>query len=160
MEYYDTKSSAGSPIVQRLTDLLFARRVVALFVVLSCGTVLGIAAWLTPSESGMGTHTQMGLPPCSWITTINLPCPTCGFTTAFSNLAHGRFYDAFVAQPFGALVGFATAVFFIGGLVVLVTGAPLGGALCRFWTMKVTWVVLIMLLLGWVYTMLRFRGII
>ena len=106
----------------------------------------------------MGTHTQLGLPPCSWIVTMDLPCPTCGYTTAFTNVAHGNFGAAFAGQPFGALLAFATAVFFVGGLVVLVTGAPLGGLLGRFWTMKGTWIVLGMMILGWGYTMLRFRG--
>ena len=149
----------GTPVNETaFFDRLLSRRVVALVVVLACGTVLGFAAWLTPSASGMGTHTQLGLPPCSWITTMDLPCPTCGYTTAFSNVAHGNFLTAIEAQPFGAVAGFATAVFFLGGLVVLVTGAPLGGILCRFWTMKVTWVVLGMMILAWGYTMLRFRG--
>jgi len=139
-------------------DRLLSRRLVALVVVIACGTVLGFAFWLTPSVSGMGTHTQLGLPPCSWIVTMDLPCPTCGYTTAFCNVAHGNFLSAFESQPFGALAGFATAVFFLGGLVVLVTGAPLGGVLCRFWTMRVTWIVLGMMILGWGYTMLRFRG--
>ncbi len=139
-------------------DLLFARRVVAAMVVLACGSVLAVAAWLEPADGGMGTHTQLGLPPCSWIVTMNLPCPTCGYTTAFTNVAHGNFGAAFTGQPFGALLACATAVFFVGGLVVLVTGAPLGGVLCRFWTMRVTWIVLGMMILGWGYTMLRFRG--
>ena len=139
-------------------DRLLSRRLIALVVVIACGTVLGFAFWLTPSASGMGTHTQLGLPPCSWIVTMDLPCPTCGYTTAFSNVAHGNFLAAFDSQPFGALACFATAVIFLGGLVVLVTGAPLGGVLCRFWTMRVTWIVLGMMILGWGYTMLRFRG--
>lgn len=141
-------------------DLLFKRRVVAAIVVLACGSVLAVAGWLEPAEAGVGTHTQLGLPPCSWNVTMNLPCPTCGYTTAFTNVAHGEYAAAFAGQPSGALLAFATAVFFVGGLVVLVTGAPLGGLLCRFWTMKVTWVVLGMMILGWGYNILRFRGFI
>ena len=139
-------------------DLLFAPRAVALFVVLGCGAVLGVGATLEPAPGGIGTHTQLGLPPCGWIVRLDIPCPTCGFTTAFTNVVHGDFVSAFSGQPFGALLACATAVFFVGGLVVLVTGAPLGGVLCRFWTIKVTWVVLAMLILSWGYTMLRFRG--
>ena len=159
MTYQQTPVSDAARLRSGTFDWLFSRRLVALFIAVSCGSVLAVAAWLTPSSTGMGTHTQLGLPPCSWITTMNIPCPTCGYTTAFSNAAHGRFLAAFDAQPFGALLAFATAIFMVGSLIVVCTGAPLGGVLCRFWTYRVTWVVLSMMFLGWVYTMLRFRGI-
>ncbi len=60
------------------------RRMVAGAIWAACSVVLGIAAWLTPSPSGMGTHTQLNLPQCGWIVMMDLPCPTCGMTTAFA----------------------------------------------------------------------------
>ena len=44
---------------------------------------LVIAAALSPSNAGHGTHRQLGLPACGWQTNMGLPCPTCGMTTSF-----------------------------------------------------------------------------
>lgn len=66
--------------------------------------ILVVALVLTPSPSGMGTHMAMGLPPCGFLESTGLPCPTCGMTTAFSLMAHGRPLAAFRAQPAGALL--------------------------------------------------------
>jgi hypothetical protein len=53
--------------------------------------VFTIAALLDPyrgdgSARQMETHTQMGLPPCSFKTMSGLPCPSCGMTTSFALL--------------------------------------------------------------------------
>lgn len=32
------------------------------------------------------------------------PCPGCGMTTAFADMAHGRVLAALIAQPFGAML--------------------------------------------------------
>ena len=87
--------------------------------------VLGIAAWLTPAEEGMGTHEALGLPPCSMVITSGLPCPTCGMTTAFSHSMRGQFVSAFVAQPTGLLLWLATVVLAIYGLAVSIRGRAL-----------------------------------
>lgn len=74
----------------------------AICVAVVCATLLGLAVWLTPSERGLGTHTQLGLIGCSWPTTLGIPCPTCGMTTAFAWMVRGRLLAAFAAQPAGA----------------------------------------------------------
>lgn len=70
-------------------------------VALACAALLGIAAWLRPSPEGMGTHQALGLPPCGFVYTSGMPCPTCGMTTSFSLTVRGRLYSAVVAQPAG-----------------------------------------------------------
>jgi len=55
---------------------------------LTSGFVLAASAWLTPSPSGVGTHMQLGLPPCGFLVLTGKPCPACGLTTAFAQLAH------------------------------------------------------------------------
>ena len=56
--------------------------------------VLGVAAWINPytPEGGrrtMSTHTQLGLPPCTFAEVYGKPCPSCGMTTSFALLMHG-----------------------------------------------------------------------
>jgi len=65
--------------------------------------------YLTPDARGIGTHEQLGLPPCGFVEMFDgVPCPSCGYTTTFTLAAHGRPVDAFVNQPFGFMVFLAT----------------------------------------------------
>lgn len=136
------------------------KRLVAAALFVGTGVVLVIAAMLTPDASGAGTHTQLGLPTCSWIVAVDMPCPTCGYTTSFTHAAHGDLLGAFATQPFGALLAVGTALVFLGSLVVVLTGAPLGGMVARYWTAKWTWAVIGMVLLAWVYKILLFKELI
>ncbi len=52
--------------------------------------LLGIAATLEPSSSGLGTHHQLGLPPCSVRVLWGIRCPVCGMTTAWAHFADGN----------------------------------------------------------------------
>ncbi len=67
-------------------------------------TVLGIAVTLDPDERGFGTHEQLGLAPCDYYVQTGFPCPTCGMTTAFTNMAHFDVPAAFRANPAGVLL--------------------------------------------------------
>ncbi len=79
-------------------------RVGAAAIAITATAVLITAISLRPSPSGVGTHTAMGLPPCGFLEMTGLPCPTCGMTTAFSLMAHGRPLAAFRSQPAGAIL--------------------------------------------------------
>ena len=35
------------------------------------------------------THTQLGMPPCNFVTLTGKPCPSCGMTTSFALLVRG-----------------------------------------------------------------------
>lgn len=74
-------------------------------VALAGATLIGIAAWLAPDPAGVGTHRQLGLPPCGFLLATGVPCPTCGMTTAVSLLMHARPVDSLLTQPLGALLG-------------------------------------------------------
>jgi hypothetical protein len=87
-------------------------RAIAALVALVCLAVIATACWLTPSETGFGTHRQLGLAPCGWAVTFGKPCLTCGMTTSFTMMAHGRVMDSFLAQPAGAILSILTAAFF------------------------------------------------
>ena len=81
---------------------------VAVGLLVSACTVLAVARWLTPSASGYGTHTQLGLPPCTFLRLTHLPCPSCGLTTCFAWAVRLHFWKAFLANPFGILAFLGT----------------------------------------------------
>lgn len=78
---------------------------------------LGTAFWLSPGTRNMGTHRQLGLLPCGFLTMTGYPCPTCGMTTAFAHTVRGRWGKAIRSQAAGFLLALATAA---------VTGAAVG----------------------------------
>jgi hypothetical protein len=88
--------------------------------------ILGLAAlilpfFLKPSPALVGTHTQLFLPPCLLYRLTGVPCPTCGMTTSFALVAHGRIYQAFFAHPLGAL-----AYLCLAALTLLMAVAAIG----------------------------------
>ncbi len=68
------------------------------------------AAMLTPSASGHGTHTQLGLPPCGFLVFTGYPCPGCGLTTAFAHMVRLQVLGAWHANPFGIVLFVVTAL--------------------------------------------------
>lgn len=82
-------------------------RLIAGVILTAVASVEVIAAWLSPDGSGMGTHCQLGLPPCAMVLIAGIPCPTCGMTTAFAHTIRGQLLAAAQAQPFGFLMAVA-----------------------------------------------------
>ena len=72
--------------------------------------VVLLSAWLHPDGRGFGTHQQLGLPPCSFEAVTRVPCPGCGLTTSFTNMAHLHVVDAFRAHLMGPLLFLLTAL--------------------------------------------------
>src|SRR5262249_51750842 len=64
---------------------------------------LVIARLLHPSPRGLGTHEQLGLPPCPFLLLTGIPCPSCGLTTSFALAARLEFLSALTIQPFGLI---------------------------------------------------------
>lgn len=106
-------------------------RWVALALALPTTAVMGVARWLEPSPSGMGTHTQLGMSRCGFLQITDIPCPSCGMTTAFANVAHGNFWVAFYHQPAGFVLAVLTAMLSLLGIWGVVTGKPVGMVLNR-----------------------------
>lgn len=94
-------------------------KAVAIGMLVSACSVLGIAAWLKPSPSGYGTHTQLGLPPCNFLRLTHLPCPSCGLTTCFAWAIRFHFREAFFANPFGVLAFLGTVALIPTAIVLL-----------------------------------------
>ena len=87
----------------------------------SCG-VLGVALWLKPAAIGYGTHTQLGLPPCWFLTLMHIPCPSCGMTTSFAYAIRLEFWNAFLANPFGLAAFFVTVAMIPAAVFLLWRG--------------------------------------
>lgn len=86
--------------------LRLSRRTRCILVLSALGlaAVLGVACWLEPDPRGFGTHTQLGLAPCTFAWVTGHRCPTCGMTTAFAWFARGRFLQSWRANPAGSLL--------------------------------------------------------
>jgi hypothetical protein len=83
-------------------------KLVAIGLLVSACTILAVAGWLKPAACGYGTHTQLGLPPCSFLRWTHLPCPSCGLTTCFAWAIRLHLWKAFLANPFGILAFLGT----------------------------------------------------
>lgn len=74
--------------------------------------VFTIAALIRPYDADgqparMGSHQQIGLPPCEFLVRFKKPCPACGMTTSFSLLMHGDFWNSFQANSIGTIFALA-----------------------------------------------------
>jgi len=84
-----------------------------LVIVLAGSVLLGLlitAARLTPSPRGMGTHQQLGLPPCTIVALYGIPCPSCGMTTAWAHLLRGHVVAAVRSNAGGAMLAVLAAM--------------------------------------------------
>jgi hypothetical protein len=115
---------------------------------------------LTPSTQGMGTHQQLGLPPCTFLYLTDFPCPFCGMTTSWTHAAHGQVFESIRTQP----MGFAFfAIDF--GLVVWILGLALLGRAQfrpeRFLSaipLPLWWSGLSLTIVAWIYKIATVRG--
>ena len=142
--------AATAPPSVRITSAILAA---------GCLGVLIVAWFLNPSSEGLGTHQQLGLPECGWITAADIPCPSCGMTTAFSHAAHGDLVGSFLAQPMGMLVAVGAAVVAVVGTYTAVTGSMLAPFLGGMFTTRVAWITVTLLLLAWIWKIMDHRGI-
>lgn len=117
---------------------------------LACA-VLVTARSLHPSIRGLGTHEQLGLPPCPFFLLTGIPCPSCGLTTSFAHAARFHFYDAFIAQPFGLIV-FCLTVLVLPIMSLLIwRSVPLNKVLRAPGANKFVYVLIALCFLSWVY---------
>jgi hypothetical protein len=135
------------------------RRVAGAAVCLACAGILGVAAWLTPDASGLGTHRQLGLPACGWVHGLGIPCPTCGMTTAFAAAADGHFLGSMRAQPLGFVLAIATGMTAVAAGYVAATGSALGGHLVRLLDRRIGWAFLVLALASWGYRIVVHKGL-
>ncbi len=96
---------------------------VALAVTATVGFGLLITARvLTPNPHGVGTHRQLGFPPCGVLLRYGRPCPACGMTTSWSLLTRGRVIESVKSNPAGAYLGVMVFVLSAWSLLPIFTG--------------------------------------
>jgi hypothetical protein len=112
---------------------------------------ISLGRLLEPSADGLGTHEQMGLPPCPFFHFTGIPCPSCGLTTSFAHAARLNFYRSFIGQPFG-LIAFCLALLSIPLSIYLARSRKPWSELIHIRGIKVLIYALVALfLLSWVY---------
>lgn len=133
-------------------------RLLAAFIAGVCLTLLVLAANLTPSPAGHGTHRGLGLPPCGWVVAFDKPCPTCGMTTSWAHAANLDVVSALRAQPLGAALALLTTVIFWGAVHVALTGSRLGAVGATMATPRALWVLGGLAALAWAYKLATWGG--
>lgn len=132
----------------------------AVLLMATAATVLIVASILDPDTRGMGTHQQLGLPPCGFIQATGLPCVTCGYTTAFSLAARGDLIGALGTQPAAAALAMICAAALLIGLYAMITGMPLAPLMAPLRRGVTYWVMAAVVLGAWLYKIMIVRGII
>lgn len=117
-----TKHRLGPLLVMARLEAPFWGRLYAAGIAAVALALLVVASRLTPNDRHMGTHRQLGLPPCGFVALTGLPCPTCGMTTAFVCVTHGQLRAALRAQVAGTLLAIGTAVVGMAAALCVVTG--------------------------------------
>jgi len=105
-------------------------RIALIGLVLGITVIFGIAFWLNPYGSDgnalqMGTHEQLGFPPCNFMILTGKPCPSCGMTTSFALMVRGDLGNALSANPVGSALAFFLMFVLPWGLASLWCGKTL-----------------------------------
>lgn len=124
------RSVVDEPFIVREPDKRRRLSQVTLFVLWAVAT--GIAAAMSPSPHGHGTHQKLGLPPCPSALLLDRPCPGCGLTTSWTRMVHGDLVGAFQAHAFGPITYALFTVCAIGAMIAFVRGFRLNSYNARF----------------------------
>lgn len=117
---------------------------------LAATTAMVVVAFsLQPDADHMGTHQQLGLPPCGFVALTGYPCPTCGMTTAFAHAVRGQMIAALYAQPAGAVLALGTVLLLILSLVAAITGRRPSLNWYRINPVRLVWGGALILVLSW-----------
>jgi hypothetical protein len=135
------------------------RRIIGAVVASLALGLLMVAAFLEPAAEGVGTHRVFNLPECGWIVVMDLPCPTCGMTTAFAHAADGNLLASMLAQPLGGLLALSAAMAVVLGFYIALTGSRVGRVLTRLWGRRTGWLLAAVVLLSWGFKVLSYKGI-
>lgn len=91
--------------------------------------IFAVAIWLNPYDAADGvtplkmeTHTRLGLPPCTFKTVTNIPCPSCGMTTSFALLVRGDLWASLQANAVGTLLAVVCLAAIPWGFISVIRG--------------------------------------
>ncbi|MGE0130055.1 MAG: DUF2752 domain-containing protein [Blastocatellales bacterium] len=122
---------------------------IALVFVSSVGLIT--ARLLQPSLHGVGTHEQLGLPPCAFLHFTGIPCPSCGLTTSFAHAARLHFYEAFITQPFGFIIFCLTALSIPLSFYLIYSRSPWAKLIYSAKSNHMLYALIALYLLSWLY---------
>ncbi|MFG0255857.1 MAG: DUF2752 domain-containing protein [Rhodopirellula sp. JB053] len=105
-----------------LKGIFLRPRLLAFVVILGLVTPLLVARTLSPSTHGLGTHQQLGLPPCSMRVLFGIRCPACGMTTSWSHWTRGDWWASLRTNAGGACLAFVAVGIVAIAAKVLWTG--------------------------------------
>ncbi|HBJ36914.1 MAG TPA: hypothetical protein DDZ51_19585 [Planctomycetaceae bacterium] len=120
-------------------------RLAMLAAALLCAVPLAVAGRLQPHPDGLGTHQQLGLPPCTIRVMWGVRCPSCGMTTSWSYFVRGRLWMSLRSNVAGTLLAVIASL----AVIVLFSGFASGkmpgrGSLVfAAWGMVLAWIVAI-----------------
>lgn len=143
------RSPLGPLVVWHRLEASVAGRLYALAFASLGMALLVVAGWMTPSREHMGTHRQLGLPPCGFATVTGYPCPTCGMTTAFALVVRGRLIEAAGSSVFGTLLAVGTIVFVMAALACVIVGRYPNLNWYRIDAVKLVYYGALLLVLSW-----------
>jgi hypothetical protein len=95
---------------------------------------------------------------CGFKQKYNLPCPTCGMTTAVLAFSSGRILEAFYIQPAAGLICTIMVVIAVLEFLTAVFGLHLQAVSGFFSVLKTKYVVLVLVIIilaGWAVTLAR-----
>jgi len=88
--------------------------------------LLGLARKLEPDPRGFGTHTQLGMRPCSFLRMTGRLCPTCGMTTSLAWVVRGRVGRSWQANPAGCVLALLSVPLMVWLVCSAVANQPRG----------------------------------
>ncbi len=146
-------NSASKPraVAEKLS---WPRRIVSCGVSVACVAVLATAARLNPSPTGVGTHTQLGLPPDPILKATGVPMPGCGMTTSFAWFVRGNLLASIYVEPMGAFLAALTAAAVPLGFFIAITARPVHRRLAPLVRMRVLVIVIAFAALSWAWKVL------
>ena len=102
-------------------------RLTAGVIAAGCLVILILAALLTPSPEGYGSHigAPLHLQACAFLERTGLPCPACGMTTSFCWFVRGNLVASLYVQPMGAVLAAIACLCVWCGFYVILTGKPI-----------------------------------
>ena len=139
----------GPLIVWQRIEAPLIGRLYALAVAAICIAILGVAFWMNPSRNHLGTHRQLGLPPCAFVAVTGFPCPTCGMTTAYAYVVRGQLIDAARSSAFGMLLAIGTAGIAVAAVCCAIIGRYPNLNWYRVDAVKLVYYGALMLVLSW-----------
>lgn len=123
-----TSDLSPSPALGALSR---SARLAVLVLVLLCATPLVTACFLQPASAGLGTHQQLGLPPCSMRFLLGIRCPACGMTTSWAHFVRGSWPASVQSNSAGFLLAVLNCCLVVAGMVAIYRGEKPSPAMQR-----------------------------